>query len=81
MTRPIQGGWKRCSNPHNDVAAVEPHLDFCFEHAPSEYRRAWVERDRELKAQMQKLIDFYGEETFNWIMREMPGALRLPEDA
>jgi hypothetical protein len=80
MTKPIQG-WKRCSNPHHDVPAVEPHLDFCFEHAPTEYRRAWVERDRELKAQMQKLIDFYGEEVFNWIRREMPGALRLPEDA
>lgn len=80
MTKPIQG-WNRCSNPHHDVAAVEPHLDFCFEHAPPEYRRAWVERDRELKAQMQKLIDYYGEETFDWIRKNMPSALRLPEDA
>ena len=46
----IQGGWKKCFKGHEGYS-VEPHLDFCFEHAPPEYRRAWYAREKELRAQ------------------------------
>jgi hypothetical protein len=71
----IQGGWKKCARGH-EGHSVEPHLDFCFEHAPPEYKRAWRKRDEELRAQEQKVIDYFGEKTFEWMKREMPGAIR-----
>ncbi len=73
-----QGGWKKCFRGH-EGHSVEPHLDFCFEHAPPEYRAAWFKRDVELRAKEQALIDYFGEESYRWARREMPGCLRLPE--
>ena len=75
--RAIQGGWKKCFKGH-EGHSVEPHLDFCFEHAPPEYRRAWYAREKELRAQEQALIDYYGLESYEWAQRTMSGCLRLP---
>jgi hypothetical protein len=79
VTRAIQGGWKKCFKGH-EGHSVEPHLDFCFEHAPPEYRRAWYKREAELRAHEQALIDYYGLETYEWAQRTMRGALRLPPE-
>jgi hypothetical protein len=67
--------WKRCADGQHDLPAVEPHLDFCFEHAPPAYKRAWRARMDELYAKEQALIDYFGENVFNTVR----GCLRLPE--
>ena len=72
-------GWKKCARGHEGYS-VEPHLDFCFEHAPPEYRRAWYTREAELRAKEQKIVDYFGQEAFEWAQRNMLGSLSLPED-
>jgi hypothetical protein len=77
MTAAIKGGWKKCYRGHEGYS-VEPHLDFCFEHAPPEYKAAWLKHNGEIRAKEQELIDYFGKETFEWAMKNLRGSLRLP---